>query len=54
MWRVFQLGLWHEHNRPDRDDWLHINMSNVSPGQTDSFRKFSPSQDHIVDQLDYS
>jgi hypothetical protein len=26
------LGHVHEHNRPDRDEWVRINWGNISPG----------------------
>ncbi|XP_037072437.1 zinc metalloproteinase nas-13-like [Pollicipes pollicipes] len=46
------LGLWHEHNRPDRDSWISINFTNVAHGQEQSFKRFNHSQHHIVDRMD--
>ena len=32
------LGFWHEHSRPDRDDCIKINWSNVKEGFQDQFQ----------------
>ncbi|XP_043228223.1 astacin-like metalloprotease toxin 2 [Amphibalanus amphitrite] len=48
------LGLWHEHNRPDRDSWMDVNMTNVDPAHVDAFRTFTLNQHRVVDRLDYS
>ena len=33
------VGFWHEHNRPDRDDYVNINLNNVREGFTHNFNK---------------
>ena len=37
------LGYYHEHSRPDRSDYITINMSNVLPGEDliDEFDEFA-------------
>lgn len=32
------LGRFHEHNRPDRDDYVHINWENIQPGQLNLYQ----------------
>lgn len=33
------LGLWHEHTRPDRDKYIRVNLDNVIPGDLINFRR---------------
>lgn len=33
------LGFWHEHSRPDRDDFIQIEWNNVVSGAEDNFQK---------------
>ena len=33
------LGFVHEHTRPDRDDFISINMDNIKPGEEKNFEK---------------
>lgn len=40
------LGLWHEHTRNDRDQFVQIDMANVQPNQRHNFNK------HILDGQD--
>jgi len=35
------LGFWHEQNRPDRDDYVKINLENVDPEQAYIFNKMT-------------
>lgn len=35
------LGMAHEHNRPDRDNWVTINFKNIKDGKAHNFRKSS-------------
>lgn len=37
------IGFWHEHTRPDRDDYVYVNMDNVLPSERDQFRKYGRS-----------
>ena len=39
------LGFDHEHNRPDRDDWVEFNFKNIGLAGSDSdFRKVDPEK----------
>ena len=33
------IGFWHEHNRPDRDEYLTVNTSNIQDGRQYNFAK---------------
>ena len=33
------LGFVHEHTRPDRDDFISVNMDNIEPGEEKNFEK---------------
>jgi len=33
------LGLWHEHTRPDRDEYVGVSFANVKAGADDNFAK---------------
>ncbi|XP_078588026.1 uncharacterized protein LOC144869039 [Branchiostoma floridae x Branchiostoma japonicum] len=37
-------GFWHEHSRPDRDDWVYIYLENVPQAQWHAFDKHSESR----------
>ena len=43
------LGFVHEHTRPDRDNFVEVNMDNIKPGKEGNFEKrtrgFSDSRD---------
>ena len=36
------LGFWHEHMRPDRDDYVKINFENVDLQYENNFAKLNP------------
>ena len=38
------LGVFHEQSRPDRDNYVTINFSNIKPGKEDNFMKYSWGQ----------
>ena len=45
---IHTLGLWHEHNRPDRDDHISINWDNIEESWRKEFEKNDPDK---VDML---
>nr|XP_027211548.1 tolloid-like protein 2 [Penaeus vannamei] len=46
---LHSLGFFHEHNRPDRDNYVEILWDNISSGQDKNFRKRSYSTVELVD-----
>ncbi|CAI4232841.1 unnamed protein product [Auanema sp. JU1783] len=36
---MHSLGFFHEHARPDRDDYIYLNSNNIQRGRSDQFRK---------------
>lgn len=47
------IGFFHEHNRPDRDDFLEIIMPNVDKKLRKNFMKQSPDNVTVVGPYDY-
>ncbi|KAF9288205.1 hypothetical protein BGZ68_000668 [Mortierella alpina] len=47
------LGLVHEHNRSDRDDYLLVLFWNVQPWFQPQFKKLSPSQNTLYGPFNY-
>ncbi|KAH7982333.1 hypothetical protein HPB52_004096 [Rhipicephalus sanguineus] len=47
------IGFYHEHSRPDRDDYIDIYPENVMPGQLLSFTKVNPSEIRLLTPFDY-
>ena len=47
------LGLYHEHTRPDRDDYITINFENINIGRDTNFHRNPNYQQEIVDAVDY-
>ncbi|CAL8075777.1 unnamed protein product [Orchesella dallaii] len=37
---IHALGFWHEHNRPDRDDFVRIYWKNIKEGRAHNFEKY--------------
>ncbi|XP_063607136.1 astacin-like metalloendopeptidase isoform X1 [Penaeus indicus] len=46
---LHSLGFFHEHNRPDRDNYVEILWDNISSGQDKNFRKRSYSTVELID-----
>ena len=38
------LGLWHEHQRTDRDDYIDVDFNNIALGASGNFALPSPGQ----------
>ncbi|XP_059471734.1 hatching enzyme 1.2-like [Neocloeon triangulifer] len=48
------IGFWHEMNRPDRDDWIHVYWSNILQGYSSAFYKQDAYQvDTLGETFDY-
>ncbi|CAL1289965.1 unnamed protein product [Larinioides sclopetarius] len=48
------LGLWHEHSRSDRDDYLEILWDNIKPGAEQNFLKLKPWENNLLgEEFDY-
>lgn len=48
------IGLWHEHSRSDRDDFLEILWDNIKPGSEHNFLKLKPWENNLLDEkFDY-
>ncbi|KAF8794421.1 Astacin-like metalloprotease toxin 1 [Argiope bruennichi] len=48
------IGFYHEQNRSDRDDYLHIYLDNVVRGMESNFAKLSPNQNILYTTFDYN
>nr|VZI22856.1 unnamed protein product [Spirometra erinaceieuropaei] len=49
------LGLWYEHIRPDRDDYVEIIKENIQPGMLRHFEKLTRAEvDSLGEEYDYS
>lgn len=47
------LGLYHEHMRPDRDNYIKISWDNIERGMRDQFAKVPASQCRTYTKFDY-
>ncbi|XP_071552436.1 zinc metalloproteinase nas-14-like isoform X2 [Panulirus ornatus] len=47
------LGFGHEHNRPDRDNYVTVNCSNIKDEAKQYFTKYSANSVYVPDDLDY-
>ena len=45
------IGFWHEHSRPDRDDFVSVLLDNVLPLSRSNFRKYSSTTVDSRDQV---
>ncbi|GFW83250.1 astacin [Trichonephila clavipes] len=48
------LGLFHEHQRSDRDEYINVYLQNVIANQTHNFKKTESSKELIFTSYDYS
>nr|CDJ26722.1 astacin-like metallopeptidase 7 protein [Tityus serrulatus] len=48
------IGLHHEHNRSDRDDYLEIIWDNIKPGRENQFKKLLPEEIVLLNKFDYN
>ena len=47
------IGLWHEHSRPDRDNYINVLYDNIMELQTDNFKKLNNEQFELVPDVGY-
>ncbi|XP_076031313.1 zinc metalloproteinase nas-14-like isoform X2 [Oratosquilla oratoria] len=47
------LGFGHEHNRPDRDDYITVNFDNIKPNARSYFEKYNNSGGFLGPFLEY-
>ena len=46
------IGFWHEHSRPDRDDYVKINIDNVKDHRRNNFKKLNMEQANLIGEYD--
>ncbi|XP_067119455.1 astacin-like metalloprotease toxin 5 [Centruroides vittatus] len=47
------VGFYHEHNRPDRDDYVKIFWENIKPKMESQFVMLGPNQMRTINEFDY-
>lgn len=47
------VGLYHEHTRPDRDQYVQVMSNNVEVGKSENFQKRAPSSVRMLGDYDY-
>ncbi|XP_071130100.1 bone morphogenetic protein 1-like [Mytilus edulis] len=47
------LGFWHEHTRPDRDDYIHVYENNILKEYTYNFYKMPANSVMLLEKYDY-
>ena len=46
------IGFWHEHSRPDRDDYVKINLDNIKTNRRDNFKLINMNQVNLIGEYD--
>ena len=46
------IGFWHEHSRPDRDDYVKINLDNIKENRRGNFKKKNLEQANLIGEYD--
>ena len=47
------LGLWHEHSRPDRDEFIEVLYQNIRKSEQDNFGKLTQEKFELVPDVGY-
>ena len=47
------IGLWHEHSRPDRDDYIEVHSENIIPEGANNFGKLTEEKFGLVPDVGY-
>ena len=47
------IGLWHEHSRPDRDDYIEVLYENIKETEQDNFGKLRQEKFALVPDVGY-
>lgn len=51
---LHSLGVWHEQSRPDRNNYITVNMANVTPGMENQFAMATTTAVKTYGQYDYA
>ena len=47
------IGLWHEHSRPDRDEFIEVLYENIIETEQDNFGRLTPEKFNLVPDVGY-